>query len=79
LARTQQIHRLLTKDQIERHFGRINQPTAQELFKGYKKNYPPRRASSSQWSSPMSDRKYLFKTRGSLCGQFFGETGGCFL
>uniref|UniRef100_A0A915P564 INCENP_ARK-bind domain-containing protein n=1 Tax=Meloidogyne floridensis TaxID=298350 RepID=A0A915P564_9BILA len=55
LARTQQIHRLLTKDQIERHFGRINQPTAQELFKGYKKNYPPRRASSSQWSSPMSD------------------------
>nr|CAD2159993.1 unnamed protein product [Meloidogyne enterolobii] len=55
LARTQQIHRLLTKDQIERHFGRIQQPTAQELFKGYKKNYPPRRASSSQWSSPMSD------------------------
>uniref|UniRef100_A0A915NDZ5 INCENP_ARK-bind domain-containing protein n=1 Tax=Meloidogyne javanica TaxID=6303 RepID=A0A915NDZ5_MELJA len=55
LARTQQIHRLLTKDQIERHFGMIQQPTAQELFKGYKKNYPPRRASSSQWSSPMSD------------------------
>ncbi|CAK5050917.1 unnamed protein product [Meloidogyne enterolobii] len=58
LARTQNIHRLLTKDQIERHFGRIQQPTAQELFKGYKKNYPPRRASSSQWSSPMSDRKF---------------------
>ncbi|KAL7073270.1 hypothetical protein ACQ4LE_007175 [Meloidogyne hapla] len=55
LARTQEIHRLLTNDEIERHFGKIQQPTAQDLFKGYRKNYPPRRASSSLWNSPMSD------------------------
>lgn len=55
LARTREVHRLLTKDQIECHFGKIHQPTLPELFKGYDKDYPPRRASSAFWDSPMSN------------------------
>nr|CAD2133510.1 unnamed protein product [Meloidogyne enterolobii] len=55
LERTQKIHHLITKDQIEHHFGKIRQPTTQDLFGGYCKDYPPRRASSAVWNSPMSD------------------------
>ncbi|CAK5064209.1 unnamed protein product [Meloidogyne enterolobii] len=55
LERTQKIHHLITKDQIEHHFGKIRQPTIQDLFGGYCKDYPPRRASSALWNSPMSD------------------------
>uniref|UniRef100_A0A914KQI0 INCENP_ARK-bind domain-containing protein n=1 Tax=Meloidogyne incognita TaxID=6306 RepID=A0A914KQI0_MELIC len=55
LERTQKIHHLITKDQIEHHFGKIRQPTIQDLFGGYCKDYPPRRASSAVWNSPMSD------------------------
>lgn len=44
----------LNKEQRERFFGRIKQPTLQEFFSDSKKNYPMRN-SSAIWSSPMSD------------------------
>jgi hypothetical protein len=50
---------VLTVDQAEKHFGKIHQPTLQGLFKGNAKKYPPRRASSAIWNSPMSDRKFI--------------------
>jgi hypothetical protein len=60
VARIQKIRPLLTNDRIERHFGRIRQPTVHEFFAGYDKKYPQRRPSSATWNSPMSDRKFIF-------------------
>lgn len=60
MASTHKIHHLLTKDQIERHFGNIKQPNVYDIFKGNQKKYPPRRASSACWDSPMSNRKICF-------------------
>ena len=48
---------MVTKEQIERHFGQMRPPNIQEFFQGYQRKYGQRRPSSAVWNSPMSDRK----------------------
>uniref|UniRef100_A0A914HA72 Inner centromere protein ARK-binding domain-containing protein n=1 Tax=Globodera rostochiensis TaxID=31243 RepID=A0A914HA72_GLORO len=49
------IRGILSTMNIERYFGRIKEPDAQDLFKSFNKLYPKRRPSTANWNSPMSN------------------------